>query len=229
MGLKNTVSFKVGSMHKQITYILLLTFLFVPYVNAAKKPDKSISCGSVDGQENRCAGDFPDDTVQLLIQYSHTPCIKGRTWDYSGNLLWVAEGCAGRFGPLAKSRRKTRVRNGQFSCKSSARKHGYCEVEISRAGVILIDERSKKVDCEEGKNWGWEPQGVWVSDGCSATFELAGTSPAGSSRDSRDSRDSREYEDDEHSESSNELFQLPEIPQLPTLPTVPKLPKLPNF
>jgi hypothetical protein len=64
-------------------------------------------------------------------------------------------------------------------CASRAGERQTCAADTSK-GVTLVTVLGTAV-CEEGKTWGYDEQGIWVSDGCSAVFSAApAKTPVGS-------------------------------------------------
>ena len=57
-----------------------------------------------------------------------------------------------------------------FTCESHDRRQEYCDVD-ARGGVVLVNQLSR-TSCVEGRTWGWDGRGVWVSGGCRAEFAL---------------------------------------------------------
>lgn len=57
-----------------------------------------------------------------------------------------------------------------FTCESHDRRQEYCDVD-ARGGVVLVNQLSRTA-CVEGRTWGWDGRGVWVSGGCRAEFAL---------------------------------------------------------
>lgn len=63
-----------------------------------------------------------------------------------------------------------------FVCESVDGQPRYCRTD-TRGGVRLIRQLSKS-KCYEGRTWGYDRGGVWVTDGCRAKFEIGGYSAA---------------------------------------------------
>lgn len=59
-----------------------------------------------------------------------------------------------------------------FECNSSGYDPKYCRVN-TRKGVRLVRQTSTS-DCTQGRTWGYDDRGVWVSDGCQARFAVIG-------------------------------------------------------
>lgn len=58
-------------------------------------------------------------------------------------------------------------------CQSEVGKREHCKADTS-AGVLL-SRSTGNVACLLGKTWGYDDTGIWVSDGCSATFAVGPT------------------------------------------------------
>ena len=61
-------------------------------------------------------------------------------------------------------------------CASSGPETKHCPADTS-AGVIMLHP-SGSVACLLGRNWGYDANSVWVSEGCSGTFATGSTMPA---------------------------------------------------
>lgn len=57
-------------------------------------------------------------------------------------------------------------------CESRDFRQVYCDID-SRGGVEIVNQLSDTA-CVEGRTWGWDRRGVWVSGGCRAEFAVAG-------------------------------------------------------
>jgi Protein of unknown function (DUF3011) len=47
----------------------------------------------------------------------------------------------------------------------------YCAAD-TRGGVTLVAPRGARVPCQQGVQWGFDAQGIWVQGGCSADFRV---------------------------------------------------------
>ncbi len=59
-----------------------------------------------------------------------------------------------------------------FVCKSSGYQQNYCGAD-TRDGVRMTRQLSNSA-CTEGRSWGYDRRGVWVSNGCEAEFMVGG-------------------------------------------------------
>lgn len=57
-------------------------------------------------------------------------------------------------------------------CESNDGRTARCPVD-TRGGVRLV-QRESKASCIEGRSWGQDARGIWVTDGCRARFEIGG-------------------------------------------------------
>lgn len=53
-------------------------------------------------------------------------------------------------------------------CESDDNRSRRCSAD-TRGGVVLSRQLSR-TRCEQGRNWGWDNAGIWVSQGCRAEF-----------------------------------------------------------
>jgi hypothetical protein len=66
-------------------------------------------------------------------------------------------------------------------CESQDYRQFYCAAD-TRGGVRIVNQLSDSA-CVEGRNWGWDQRGVWVSDGCRAEFATGFADRGGYGRD----------------------------------------------
>lgn len=59
-----------------------------------------------------------------------------------------------------------------FGCRSENFRQSYCAAD-TRGGVTLVRQTSETA-CVEGRTWGYDNSGVWVTQGCSGEFALGG-------------------------------------------------------
>lgn len=57
---------------------------------------------------------------------------------------------------------------GTVRCESEKNRTRHCAFD-TRGGVTLARQLSR-TRCQQGRNWGWDGRGVWVSQGCRAEF-----------------------------------------------------------
>jgi hypothetical protein len=55
------------------------------------------------------------------------------------------------------------------TCESIKGRTNYCGLSGYGGNVVLIEQLSR-TNCQEGYNWGVDRRGVWVNQGCRATF-----------------------------------------------------------
>jgi predicted porin len=60
------------------------------------------------------------------------------------------------------------------TCVSTGDQRQHCPANIS-AGIVML-RQSSETSCLLGRNWGYDAQGVWVSEGCGGEFATGSTS-----------------------------------------------------
>ncbi|HEX8173399.1 MAG TPA: DUF3011 domain-containing protein [Thermoanaerobaculia bacterium] len=138
----------------------------------ANRVAETVRCES-DGKYRTC----PADTyfgVELARQISNSACVKDRTWGFNEQGIWVNGGCRADFTigvdygyqSMTSSSRGTTI-----LCEStpSGQRH-YCAADTSFG--VRMSKQVSDTRCVKGTNWGFDENGVWVSDGCRAQFVL---------------------------------------------------------
>ena len=130
-----------------------------PAPTPAASARQTIDCGAAVGERNICEADTSAGVV-LVRQSGEGNCVLGRTWGFEAKGVWVADGCRGRFA--FTDDRLT------VSCSAAAGVREVCTANTA-AGVALVKGSPA---CVKGRTWGYDGDGIWVSDGCQATFIL---------------------------------------------------------
>ncbi len=58
------------------------------------------------------------------------------------------------------------------TCESTGG-YRHCSARNMRDAEVYIERQISKSSCTRGRSWGADERGVWVDDGCRATFEIA--------------------------------------------------------
>lgn len=167
-----------------------------------------IRCESVKGRTNQCQADTRYG-VRLARQLSNSACDEGRTWGVNRYGVWVSGGCRadfvmgdGRYGYSGYGNNGYGNyghgnggygNNGgsRFICESRDGRQNYCPV--NGGGRVRVYRQISRNACDEGRTWGQDRRGVWVSDGCRAEFVVTGW--GGRWNDRYDDRDDDRDED----------------------------------
>ncbi|HUL34925.1 MAG TPA: DUF3011 domain-containing protein [Candidatus Eisenbacteria bacterium] len=133
---------------------------------------QTLSCGGHDGQEHHCAAETSRGVI-LLGETGSGRCLRGYSWDYEANEIWVDHGCAGEFAlmsrrPVAWQQEILPVGKYLISCAAPAAQAIYC-APLPSANAELV-RQTGEARCVEGKNWGVDPRGLWLANGCAADF-----------------------------------------------------------
>lgn len=149
-----------------------------------------VQCESVDNRPRSCSTGGGD--VRLLRQLSDAPCIEGRSWGVDRGGVWVSRGCRAQFAVSHGRDHWRRDRDGwgrrdhwrdgaggwdggavrTLRCESGDNQPRECLAD-TRGGVRLT-RRLSRSSCDQGQDWGYTRDYVWVSNGCRAEFALGG-------------------------------------------------------
>lgn len=61
-------------------------------------------------------------------------------------------------------------------CESREYQYQFCPIPQGATRVVLAEQRSRSA-CIEGRSWGWDRRGIWVSSGCEGVFDVAVYAP----------------------------------------------------
>jgi hypothetical protein len=131
----------------------------------------SVTCESKNGARNVC----PAETrfgVAIVGQLNGSECALGRTWDFDDNGVWVTDGCSAQFalGGYRLAPDSIPAKASLLICDSLDGKRNLCAADTAR-GVGLVRQIGD-VNCVLNRTWGYDREGVWVSDGCNAEFAV---------------------------------------------------------
>lgn len=143
-----------------------------------------VRCESSDGRIREC----PTGGGRAFVerQHSRAACIEGQTWGHTRDGIWVSQGCradfrvtshgAGYGNPYGADRYGNQgmgVGAGHGStvrCESKDGRVRSCA--INGRGRVVLSRQISRAACVEGRSWGQDARGVWVSDGCRADFTV---------------------------------------------------------
>jgi ribosomal protein L37AE/L43A len=130
----------------------------------------TILCESIDGRRNTCRVDTAYG-VELHRQISNAECVRNRTWGFDRDGIWVTSGCRAEFA-LGDSRSLAMAPAVpvMFLCESEGGRRNVCRVD-TRYGITLQRQLSS-ASCIQNRTWGYDANGVWVTEGCRAEFAV---------------------------------------------------------
>jgi hypothetical protein len=132
-----------------------------------------VTCESKNNVRHTCDVDVRGRMVNVNQQLSDNACVLGRTWGVNRDRksIWVDSGCRAEFVVGAPGMARAAFARS-LMCQSKNNGKATCPADTSY-GVQLARQLSKN-DCERGKDWGFDQNGVWVDNGCRAEFVLGG-------------------------------------------------------
>ena len=124
-----------------------------------RRRDQPSTAGGA-GARNTCVADTSSGVV-LVRQSGEGNCVLGKTWGFDAKGVWVADGCRGTFA-FTDDRAAAGVLGGGRRPRGLPGEHR--RRRCARHWLA-------RLACSVGR-WGYDQDGVWVSDGCQGTFVL---------------------------------------------------------
>lgn len=156
-----------------------MAWMAAPPAHAQGPGPQGAYCASNDGRFARCQVPWRD--AVLVQQSSKASCVRGQSWGFDRNGIWVNNGCRGQFaparggwpaygGPGPARPPGWRPQPMQVRCESHNGNRQLCPLELRRDDSVRLVNRLSGAECREGRNWGWSRDGIWVDRGCRADF-----------------------------------------------------------
>jgi hypothetical protein len=134
----------------------------------------NVICSSKDRRYNECRTPFRG-RARLIENISDTRCVEGRNWGSRQGMVWVDDGCRGRFVDSGSGWGGGANGGMNFRCESDGSRYRECRKPYAGGNTVLIRQLSSS-RCTEGYSWGEKRDTVWVSNGCRAEFQVRGYS-----------------------------------------------------
>jgi hypothetical protein len=133
---------------------------------------RSVTCESQNDARHHCAAETQFG-VALVRQLGEKECVLDQSWGFDEQGVWVAGGCRAQFalGGYRLPPNAVPPTAAKVMCESLDGGHKQCPVDTSR-GVGLIRQTSG-ADCVLNKTWGYDRNGIRVTNGCRAEFAVA--------------------------------------------------------
>lgn len=133
---------------------------------------RALTCESKGGARTACAGETQFG-VAIVKQLGPESCVLGESWGFDQDGVWVDKGCHAQFALGGYRLPETAIppTAARVTCESNDGKRAVCGVDTAR-GVGLVKQISETT-CVLNKNWGYNGEGIWVTDGCRAEFVVA--------------------------------------------------------
>ena len=134
---------------------------------------RDVVCESTDGRYRECRVPF-NGPADLVRQLSDARCVEGRNWGSRPGVVWVDNGCRGRFSVARQAWPTWNNSRGQREvlCESKDERYRQCNADFR--GRARISRQLSDNACIEGRSWGQSQGLIWVSRGCRARFEDTG-------------------------------------------------------
>ena len=155
----------------RLLLLALLAALWTPAIARAEGYDagRDVVCESSDGRYRECRVPF-GGPANLVRQLSDTRCTEGRNWGSRPGLVWVDNGCRGRFAVARQGWPTWGSSHGQREvvCESKDERYRQCNADFR--GRARISRQLSDSACIEGRSWGYGGDRIWVDRGCRGRF-----------------------------------------------------------
>jgi Protein of unknown function (DUF3011) len=141
---------------------------------AAQARLQDVVCESTGNRFKQCPVQT-GGTVRLMQNISNTRCEFERTWGFDYDGIWVDQGCRARFriGGNGGAGWQSGNYGRKLTCESRNDRYQFCETQTR--GDVRLSRQLSTDSCVAGRSWGFEHNGIWVSNGCRAEFEIGYT------------------------------------------------------
>ena len=103
----------------------------------------------------------------LARQLSSAACVEGQSWAQRGSSVTVRNGCRGDFAQAGSGWWGGQQSGYSVTYSSEDNRRRNCAWDRRQGRPVLIENISK-TRCQEGYNWGWDGNAIWVDRGCRA-------------------------------------------------------------
>jgi len=139
--------------------------------------DKLVVCESLNNGRHTCRADIKGG-VTLTRTLSDNECIRGKSWGINQRGIWVDRGCRAEFalGTAVADRYRTPSNTQTLVCES---RNGKTRCPVDTSLGVRLSKRISDHSCALGRDWGYDENGIWVTNGCRAEFTVttSGYSP----------------------------------------------------
>ena len=138
--------------------------------------DRTFECKSSGYAPTYCRVDTRNG-ITLTRQISSSECVQGQSWGFDDRGVWVSNGCKARFALGSRGDNYGNNYNNYsgghvIRCESNGSRRTYCRADTG--GGVQMSRQISSTYCQQGRNWGYDRSGIWVSDGCRADFSISG-------------------------------------------------------
>lgn len=131
---------------------------------------RTIQCSSIGQRQENCPTNsrWP---MRLQRQLSSSACTEGYSWGNARGVVWVSRGCRGIFEEVVNAVPQPGIGGpAQLRCESTGSLR-VCPWDSRVGRPALLREYSRGY-CVQGRTWGVDQRGLWVTGGCAGLFGL---------------------------------------------------------
>lgn len=112
--------------------------------------------------------------VRLIRQLSDSDCREGRSWGYNAREVWVDDGCRAEFEVFKRdgSEIDDGYEDDRWKYVKAESNGRLSKVYVDTGRAVMLFRKLSGAPCNFGRQWGFEPDHIWVDDGCRALFRI---------------------------------------------------------
>ncbi len=166
--------------------LLVIPLLFAGATAMAQETyvQRQVTCSSIKNKPASCSiGLNSIDSVVLTQQLSNAACVYGQSYDITGNIIRVNQGCRAVFSAegITSYVQSNDVILGSVTttsvlCESIKMKTATCSTGLNKNLQVVLSTQHSNSACIEGSSYKVDLQRGWitVTAGCRATFYVRG-------------------------------------------------------
>ena len=134
--------------------------------------DTLIVCESLNNTRHQCHTKVRGG-VTLVRTLSDNECIRGKSWGINQRGVWVDKGCRAEFsigGTTTSSTYAAPMGSHTLICES---KGGRTRCPVDTTYGVRLSRTISSHACALGRDWGYDENGIWVTNGCRAEFTVS--------------------------------------------------------
>jgi len=147
---------------------------------AAAQGTGTVTCESNGNKRVHCSvSNLDTESVTMDKKLSKTNCFRDQNWGVDNHGIWVSGGCRAIFAYARRSswnggnQGSSGGRTGSITCASQGNDRNYCAVPGIDPQSVTMGKKLSQANCYRDESWGVDSRGIWVDQGCRATFDYA--------------------------------------------------------
>ncbi|PCI26504.1 hypothetical protein COB52_05930 [Candidatus Kaiserbacteria bacterium] len=158
-------------MKNLIFFVSMVGIVLLFNSSQAVAGTESITCQSWLKAYVECGASGRIRSARLTRKLSNSSCRQGTDWGFRGSNIWVNHGCRAVFQVRTNGGPGPGPRPVRLDCESIGHSYHECRIR-GRIRDAYVTYRYSNAPCQEGYDWGYWGDTLWVDNGCRAEFEV---------------------------------------------------------